>query len=53
MKNMYTKANYVEWLSAEVMHEASRKWLSELRFIKDEQLFFDDLINSYTNHLIT
>ncbi len=52
MKTMQTKTKYVEWLSAEVMHKASRNWLSELNFIKDEQVFFDELIKSYTLQLI-
>ena len=43
---------YVEWLNAEIMHEASRNWLSELRFIKDEQQFLSNLIKSYTLQLI-
>jgi hypothetical protein len=34
------------------MHKASRNWLSELRFIKDEQLFFAGLIKSYTLQLL-
>ena len=34
------------------MHKDSIKWLSELRFAKDEELFFDDLIKSYTLQLI-
>jgi tRNA/tmRNA/rRNA uracil-C5-methylase (TrmA/RlmC/RlmD family) len=52
MKASATEIKYVEWLNAEVMHNASRSWLSELMFIKDEQLFFDDLIKSYTLQLI-
>jgi len=52
MKTIQTKAKYVEWLNAEVMHENSIEWLSELRFINDELLFFDDLIKSYTLQLI-
>ncbi|SEQ35016.1 hypothetical protein SAMN05421824_1424 [Hyunsoonleella jejuensis] len=43
---------YVAWLSTETMHNASKKWLSELEFAKDEQLFFNDLIKSYTLQLI-
>lgn len=43
---------YEAWLSTETMHNNSLKWLSELRFIKDEQLFFDDLVKSYTLQLI-
>lgn len=46
------KRKYLEWLSPEVMHEASRKWLSEFYFIRDEQLFFDDLVKSYTLQII-
>jgi Ni,Fe-hydrogenase maturation factor len=45
-------AKYVEWLNADIMHEASRNWLSELRFIKDEQQFLSYLIKSYTLQLI-
>lgn len=52
MKTTQTEVKYVEWLSAEVMHTASRNWMSELLFAKDEQLFFDDLIKSYTLKLI-
>jgi len=52
MKTKQTEVKYVEWLSAEVMHTASRNWMSELLFVKDEQLFFDDLIKSYTLKLI-
>jgi len=43
---------YDVWLSAETMHKHSRKWLSELKFARDEQLFFDDLVKSYTLQLI-
>ncbi len=53
METIQTQANYVEWLSADQMHEASKEWLSELRFIKDEHLFFEDLIKSYTLQLIS
>lgn len=52
MKAKPKKTKYVEWLSAEVMHKASKKWLSELNFIQDEQLFFDELVESYTLQLI-
>lgn len=52
MKTVKTSAKYVEWLSAEEMHQASRGWISELKFIKDEQHFFDDLIKAYTLQLI-
>lgn len=46
------KAKYGVWLSTETMHKDSIRWLSELRFAKDEQLFFDDLVKSYTLQLI-
>ncbi len=46
------KHHYIEWLSAEEMHEASIQWMSELKFIKDEQLFLNNLVKSYTLELI-
>lgn len=46
------KYRYIEWLSAEEMHEASRKWMSELKFAKDEQRFLNDLVKTYTLQLI-
>ncbi|WP_411895746.1 hypothetical protein [Winogradskyella sp. A2] len=52
MKTIHTKAKHTEWLSAEDMHDASRLWLSELQFFKEEQLFLEDLIKSYTLNLI-
>jgi len=52
MNTTYTNAKYIEWLSAETMHNNSIEWLSELKFMKDEQLFFNDLIKSYTLQLI-
>jgi hypothetical protein len=52
MKTTKKQPKYVEWLNAEDMHQASRNWLSELNFIKDEQHFLEDLIKSYTLQLI-
>lgn len=52
MKTIQTQARYIEWLSAEEMHKHSQDWLSELRFIRDEHLFFEDLIKSYTLQMI-
>ena len=52
MKTTKKHPKYVEWLNAEDMHQASRNWLSELNFIKDEQHFLEDLIKSYTLQLI-
>ena len=52
MERVKTHKHYLEWLSPEEMHKGSQEWMSELRFIKDEHLFFDDLIRSYTLQLI-
>ncbi|NNK40881.1 MAG: hypothetical protein HKP45_09540, partial [Winogradskyella sp.] len=52
MSTFNTNPKMVEWLNADEMHDASKKWLSELEFVADEQLFFDDLIKSYTLQLI-
>ena len=52
MKTKKISAKYVEWLNADDMHQASRSWISELKFIKDEQLFLEDLIKVYTLQLI-
>ncbi|MDO6596127.1 hypothetical protein Q4512_04315 [Oceanihabitans sp. 2_MG-2023] len=47
-----TQNKYLELMSASEMHQASKKWYSELSFIKDEQLFLDDLVTTYTLQLI-
>ena len=52
MKNTQMHTRYVEWLNADEMHNKSKEWLSELKFIKDEHLFFEDLIKSYTLELL-
>jgi len=52
MKTIQTHARYVEWLSAEEMHVGSKEWLSELEFVKNEHLFFEDLIKTFTLQLI-
>ncbi|TDQ21963.1 hypothetical protein [Tenacibaculum caenipelagi] len=52
MKTTKTQLKFVEWFSAEDMHLASKQWLSELTFLKDEQLFFEDLIRKYIFELI-
>jgi hypothetical protein len=52
MKTKTVKPKYQAWLSSETMHKGSIKWLSELEFTKDEQLFFNDLVKSYTLQLI-
>lgn len=52
MKTIPANPKYQAWLSPEIMHRDSKKWLSELQFIKDEELFFCDLVKSYTLQLI-
>ncbi|MGS2726545.1 hypothetical protein ACU8DI_08040 [Psychroserpens sp. BH13MA-6] len=52
MKTTKKHQKYTEWLSAEEMHSASKQWLSELEFIEDEHLFFNDLITTFTSELI-
>ncbi|WP_435412727.1 hypothetical protein [Psychroserpens mesophilus] len=52
MKTGKTYAHYTEWLSADQMHEASKEWLSELQFVRDEHRFFEDLITTFTSQLI-
>lgn len=52
MKNTKNKPKYVEWFSAEEMHKHTLDWLSELEFAKDEHLFFEDLVKTYTLQLI-
>ena len=52
MKKTQTSPKYFEWLSADSIHDEIKKWLSELRFIKDEELFFEDLIKLFTLQLI-
>ena len=37
----------IEWFDASEMHEHSKEWFSELSFIKYEQKFLDQLIQSF------
>lgn len=43
----------MKWLNAEEMHEGSMLWFSELRFIRDEQFFLNNLVQSFTLQLIS
>ncbi len=52
MKYMGTTPRYIEWISPEEMHHTTLNWLSELKFIKDEQEFLNRLVKSYTEALI-
>lgn len=49
---METTPRYIEWISPEEMHKATLSWISELKFIADEQLFLNSLVKSYTARLI-
>ncbi|MET6990856.1 hypothetical protein [Sediminicola arcticus] len=51
MKIKEHEKSYVKWLSPEEMHDMSNQWFSELIFIKDEQLFLNNLIKSHTIQL--
>ncbi|MBQ0734788.1 hypothetical protein [Aquimarina celericrescens] len=53
MKSKKPNVKYVEWRSPEELHEASLHWISELKFIKDEQHFLDELIEDNTLQLIS
>ena len=44
---------YIEWRSTEDLHEDIHNSISELRFIKDEQMFLEDLIKGHTLQLIS
>ncbi|KGL62507.1 hypothetical protein [Polaribacter sp. Hel1_85] len=52
MTTIQGNPKFLKWLSAEVMHNDSKEWLLELEFLKDEYLFFIDLINWNTLQLI-
>ena len=41
------KFKYVEWFDAGEMHEHTKDWFSELSFIKEEQHFLNNLIQSF------
>ena len=48
MKTKKQIYRYLEWKSPEEMHETSLEWISALKFVKDEQLFLNDLVKAYT-----
>ena len=52
MKTKQTQTGLTEWYSIESMYDDSKEWISELEFLKDEYLFFEDLMKSYTLQLI-
>lgn len=50
MKNITYKI--IQWSTPEELHEECVLWLSQLEFIRDEQLFLNELITDYTIPLI-
>ncbi len=52
MKTIMPDIKYIESKSPVELHVESLNWISELKFIKDEQRFLDELLKSYTIQLI-
>ena len=52
MKTIMPNIKYIESKDPDELHIESLNWISELKFIKDEQHFLDDLLKSYTLQLI-
>lgn len=52
MKTIIPNLRYLESKRADELHIESLNWISELKFIKDEQHFLDELLKSYTLQLI-
>tara|TARA_R110002167_G_scaffold52631_6_gene151751 strand:- start:500 stop:943 length:444 start_codon:yes stop_codon:yes gene_type:complete len=52
MNSREKKYRYIEWMTPEELHASTIKWMSELQFVRDEQLFLNDLVKSYTIQLI-
>jgi hypothetical protein len=50
MKNITYKI--VQWSTPEELHAECLEWVSQLKFIRDEQRFLDELIKKYTISLI-
>lgn len=53
MSKKNRKYRYIEWLGADEMHETSVQWMSELKFVRDEQQFLNDLVKSHTLDLLS
>ncbi|MAQ76386.1 MAG: hypothetical protein CL613_08650 [Aquimarina sp.] len=43
---------YHRWIAPDDLHEQCMIWLSDLKFMKEEQLFFDHLVQKYNVNLI-
>ena len=52
MKITPVNTSFIEWLSAEELHNDSKEWILELEFLNDEYLFFEDLVKWNTLQLI-
>lgn len=52
METTKKKYRYIEWLAPDELHAATLQWMSELRFIRDEQFFLNDLVKSNTLELM-
>nr|WP_298995490.1 hypothetical protein [uncultured Allomuricauda sp.] len=52
MEKIDRKEHYQEWFSADEMHKESKRWLSQLEFIKDEQQFLDNVVKDFTLDLL-
>jgi hypothetical protein len=48
MKTHQWQLKYIKWFSAEEMHEAAKNWVSEVNFVRDEQHFFEHLLQQFT-----
>ncbi len=52
MESTKKKYRYIEWLGPDELHTATMQWMSELKFIRDEQLFLNDLVKTNTLELM-
>lgn len=52
MKTENQNFRYIEWKSPEEMHFSSLQWNSELKFIRDEHKFLEDMLREYTLPII-
>ena len=51
MEIQENRHRYIEWISPEDMHIETVGWMSELKFIRDEQMFLNSLVKHYTLQL--
>ena len=43
---------YIQWISPDEMHSETVEWMSELKFVRDEQQFLNSLVKHYTLQLV-